>query len=514
MSVATPLSPREQLAAALSLVPRAIRAAWVGGIVLPIGLGLTIAWALSTPHLYRSETVIAYERGVRSTAIGASEGDLPHEVGQRLRERLMSRQRLEGAIKEMNLYRATVERHSLAEAIDEMTKHITFSAREGFTYRVAFDGAGRDVAQQVLTWLVKSVIDEDTKRRIKEADETKGFLDAERQHADLDLKSKETALASFLAKHPQLTADSAGGGAATGGAIRVAELASTPASSSEIAALELQAAQFEEALVAAGARPAPAPGGGSTADPALIAARARALADLQTAQQDLIDKQAHFTNEHPDVKLALGRVDRAEAALRRVDSLLGAERNAEKNAETSPSAPAGAGGAGAGAGTGEDSDMVSSRTAALRHALSAVRSQIAALRTRGAARQNLIMPQSSVVAIDNEWTRLNRDVAAAREQQAQLESKQFQAQLMATLVSGGQGGRLVIADPPFRPMHPITGGRFKIAALGLGLSIFASLLAIIVFAVFDDRLYDTGDINRIVKDGIVVVIPKLTGKSG
>ena len=507
MSAATPLSPREQLAAALSLVPRAIRAAWVGGIVLPIGLGLTIAWALSTPHLYRSETVVAYERGVRSTAIGAAEGDTPHEIGTRLRERLMSRQRLEGAIKEMNLYHATVERHSLAEAIDEMTKHVTFSAREGFTYRIAFDGAGRDVAQQVLTWLVKSVIDEDTNRRIKEADETKAFLDAEREHADQDLKSKENILASFLAKHPQLT-DNAGGGATTGGAIHAQEMANTPASSSEIAALELQAAQFEEALVAAGARPPPTPGSGATADPALIAARSRALQDLQTAQQDLADKQAHFTNEHPDVKLALGRVDRAEAALRRVDSLLGAERNAE------PSPSAAAGTAGAAGSTGEDADMVSSRTAALKHALAAVRSQIAALKSRGAARQNLVMPQSSVVAIDNEWTRLNRDVAAAREQQAQLESKQFQAQLMATLVSGGQGGRLAIVDPPFRPMHPITGGRFKIAALGLGLSVFASLLAIIVFAVFDDRLYDTGDIHRIVKDGIVVVIPKLTGKSG
>jgi hypothetical protein len=119
-----------------------------------------------------------------------------------------------------------------------------------------------------------------------------------------------------------------------------------------------------------------------------------------------------------------------------------------------------------------------------------------------------------VVAIDTEWTRLNRDVSEARERQVQLEAKQFQAELMATLAGGGQGGRLVVIDPPFRPVKPITGGRFKIAAVGLAVSVMLSLLTIVLFAAFDDRLYGERDVHRIVKDGIVVVIPKLTGKSG
>ena len=96
----------------------------------------------------------------------------------------------------------------------------------------------------------------------------------------------------------------------------------------------------------------------------------------------------------------------------------------------------------------------------------------------------------------------------------QLQGKQFQAELMATLAGGGQGGRLVVIDPPFRPVRPITGGRFKIAGVGLAASIVLSLLTIVLFAAFDDRLYGDRDINRIVKDGIVVVIPKLTGKIG
>ena len=53
---------------------------------------------------------------------------------------------------------------------------------------------------------------------------------------------------------------------------------------------------------------------------------------------------------------------------------------------------------------------------------------------------------SSVVAIETQWTRLNRAVSEARAQQEQLQGRQFQAQLTATLVGGGQGGRLVIVD--------------------------------------------------------------------
>jgi succinoglycan biosynthesis transport protein ExoP len=500
-----PQSPREHLSALLSLVPRAIRAAWVGGIVLPIGLGLTIVWALSTPHLYRSETVIAYEHGVRSGALGTTEGDSPREVATRLREMLTSRQRLERVIKEMNLYHATVDRHSMAEAIDEMSKHVTLSGREGYTFRVSFDGTGRELAQRVLEQLVKGVIDDDAQRRVREVEETKGFLDAERKHADDDLKTKESALAGFLTKHPQLAAEVGGNGATMGGVIRAADRDRIPpAASGDVAALELQAAQLEEALVAAGSRPPVAPGLVAPGDPGLIAARDRAQVELQAAQKDLTEKQAHYTNEHPDVKAALSRLALAEVALRRAASTLEADRVAAGPAGTAGAVPP----------SPEDTSPVTSRTAALRHALAAVHSQIGALRSRGATRTELPVGPTSVVAIDTEWTRLNRDVSAAREQQGQLESKQFQAQLMATLVSGGQGGRLTVVDPAFRPMRPITGGRFKIALVGMGASVVLSLLTIVVFAAFDDRLYDSRDLHRLVKDGIVVVIPKLTGKSG
>ena len=63
-------SPREHLSALIALAPRALRALWIGGIVLVIGLGVTVAWTLSTAHLYRSEAVVAYDHGVRTSTRG------------------------------------------------------------------------------------------------------------------------------------------------------------------------------------------------------------------------------------------------------------------------------------------------------------------------------------------------------------------------------------------------------------------------------------------------------------
>lgn len=496
-------SPREHLSALLSVAPRAIRAIWIGGIALAIGLGGTIAWTLSTAHLYRSEAVIAFEHGVRTGSIGSSEHDSPREIFARLNDMLRSRQRLERVIEELNLYRQIAERQGQGAAVDEMRKHLVLNGREEYAYRVWYDANGRELAQRVLETLIKGVIDEDAQRRIREAEETKRFLDVERRHSDEDLKVRETALAGFLTKHPQLAAEVGGSGASAGGMIRAADRDRVvPAASGEIASLELQAAQLEESLAAAGVRVL-IPGGPNLGDPALIGARTRAQTELQAAQRDLTEKQAHFTNEHPDVKAALRHVSVAEVALHRAEAALEADRAANPPAAPAP-APS----------SGDEDSQGSSRTAALKHALAAVRSQIGAVRNRGSTRSEVPQQVSSVVAIDTEWTRLNRDVSEARERQMQLEGKQFQAELMATLAGGGQGGRLVVIDPPFRPVHPITGGRFKIAAVGLAASMVLSLLTIILFAAFDDRLYGERDVHRIVKDGIVVVVPRLTGKSG
>ena len=104
----------------------------------------------------------------------------------------------------------------------------------------------------------------------------------------------------------------------------------------------------------------------------------------------------------------------------------------------------------------------------------------------------------------------DRAANEARERQQQLESRQFQAQLQATLVADNQAGGLIVVDPPFRPMRPASGERMKVATAGAAGSLVLSLLAAFAAAMFDRRIYDRRDISRIVGPDVIVVVAKLT----
>jgi hypothetical protein len=490
MSGPQPVSAREQLAVVAAFVPRIKRAAWLGGVILAVGLVGTAIWALSSARLYRSEAVLLYERGIQSEHIGAGEGgESIHQVASRLQDMFTSRSRLEAIIKEMKLYRKTIDQRGLVEAIDEMRKHLQVTPREGLTFRVSYDADSRELAQKVLERVIKSVLDSDSQRRVREADDTKKFLDTERKHADEDLKAKEGALSTFLTQHPQFAAETGANAAAAGGLLRAADRDRAPAG--DVAGLELQAAQLEEALAAAGQKPGAAPGE-PLLDPNLAAARQRAMAEQQAAQRDLSDKEARFTNEHPDVKAAQRRLSAAEMALRRAEAAI-ALRPAPP-----PMAPA------------PGDEVGQARVTALRRQLSIVRAQIGKVRAGEKPRVEAPRETRSMVAIETEWTRLMRDTNEARERQSQLESKQFQAQLMATLTSGGQGGRIVVADAPFRPNRPIAGSRFKIAMVGGVASLLFAMLGILGLAAVDDRLYAPRDLERVMTNTLVIAIPRVT----
>ena len=318
--------PRDGLSALLAFVPRVFRAKWIGLVAGVLGLAGTAVGVLLTQRLYRSETVLLYEKGLA----GGEESS--RGLGIRLQDSFSSRVRLEGLIKKNNLYPRLVKKRGLVEAADEMNAHVKVIIREGYAYRISYDTDDRDRAQQVLTQLVKSVIDEETERRRRQADETKNFLDAERARADADVKVKEAALGNFLSRHPQLAGVS---GAAPGATIRAAESGAGPA---DTFGLEMQAANIEDAIAKAkmGGQPGqPVMKGGRMLNPTLVAAQSKAAADLQAARRDLAAKEARFTNDHPDVKAAVTAANQAEKAYRQ------AEAAAAASATTGSTAPSG-----------------------------------------------------------------------------------------------------------------------------------------------------------------------------
>jgi hypothetical protein len=304
-------------------------------------------------------------------------------------------------------------------------------------------------------------------------------------------------LGNFLSRHPQLASVS---GSAPGATIRAAESGAGPA---DTFSLEMQAANIEDAIAKAkmGGQPGqPVMKGGRMLDPSLVAAQSKAAADLQAARRDLAAKEARFTNDHPDVKAAVTAASQAEKAYRL------AEAAAAASATTSPAASSGDAPAADGSASG------AGQVAGLQRALSAVRAQIGAVRSRSAPRREVERDLKTSVAVDTEWAELARGATEARERQ--LEARQFQAQLTATLVAANQAGGLQVIDPPFRPMKPITGGRSKVA-IGGGLgSLILALGVMLLAAKFDRRIYGVEDIARVYPVDILVEVPRLEAAKG
>jgi uncharacterized protein involved in exopolysaccharide biosynthesis len=494
-------SPREHLARAVVFMRRGWRAGRWGALAFAIGLAVTTVVILAAKRLYRSESVIMYDRGVRREAVvgAASDADSPKQIATRLQDMMTSRQRLQKMIEAFSLYPGIVKEHTYVEAVDEMQKHLKFTAREGFTFHLSFEYDSRETAQKVLAAFVDSLIEDDMIARKREAESTKTFLDAEKKQADQDLKTREAALSVFLVQHPELAAESTSVANATAGAyVRSIDREKVTANPGELASLEMQASQIEDMLaVASAARPAAA-AGASPAEQAAALSRSQAEAMVSAARRDLADKRATFTDEHPDVKAAQRRVAEAESDLRRA--------NAASTARSTPAAEAAA---------AEEDPAGSSRVASLRRALAAVRGQIASLHSRTAPRP--IVPkltakaggaeQGGAVAI--EWTRLFRDVSEARERQNQLESRVFQTNLYATLASSGGAGRLIVVDPAFKPTRPVAGQRTKTLLLGAGASLMLALLVMMALAFLDDGLYSASDVQRVIGDQFVVMVPAL-----
>jgi len=475
-----------------SLLRRARRLWWVGSAGLALGALGTLLAVLSVKRTYRSEAVILYDRGLHSSPLPITlEPELPRVVALRLQDALMSRKRLEGLIRELKLYPNIVEQRGMVEAVDEMRLHIGFSGKEGFTFKLSFDANDRETAQTVANKLCQSLIDEDAKARQDDAMATKKFTEAEKLRVHADLKVKETALAEFLSKHPTLASEASLASVSAGGTIRAANRGDR---SAEIVSLELQAAQLEQMLRASNTVDTTVKVNGreTTVDPALMEARARAMAALSAARRDLGEKQQRFTNEHPDVKVALGHVADAEAELKRAEAAVAGAATATASGAKIPDRGV--------------SDEGGGRADSIRRALSGVRSQIAAIN----AAKGDVRPESGkdMVAVDTEFTRLARDVAEARERGQQLDSRDFQAQLLATLSATGRIGRILVVDPAFRPSRPIAGSRSKVALGGMAAAVGVALLALLGAAAFDRRLFASWDVRQVVGDDrFVVVIP-------
>lgn len=480
---------RDQLLKARILLERCWYHSWKGIIVGVLGITISIAIAALMLRHYISESTILYRAPINLAFGSNDESTTDHSsetIGERLKEILLSRPNLEAMIKEFNLYPEIVEARGYVEAADEMRKDVEFRIGAGDTFHVSYRGRSPQAAKTITEKLGTVLIDAEAKLRLQQSQSTVKFFEAQQQRVVEDLKRREQALALFLAKHPEFAQEAsqnAGAGGKVGIAVQASNMAKRKGDAS-VMALQRQANRIKSQLGLAPTQSTSAP---TVTDPQLEAAQQAAAEEVNEAQLELRRTEAQFTDKHPDVRAAKSRVEAALARLQRLKRAVSLTTVVQPTATTATA----------------DKD-------ALKTELDSINKQIALRQSASSETKQPIkgVDADKIVALETEWSDLNRDVAEARSRFLQVEEKLFKATLSANSKANAKTESMKIIDPAFEPTRPSGIGRSIIALAGITVSMTVALLIVLGFALLDDRIYHRLDLQRVDISPVLVVVPK------
>jgi hypothetical protein len=477
--VIQPRTTRDRLDRVSAIVRRTGRFTLPALLVAIVGSGASIGYSMARPRIFKSETMILYREGARpadAAPLSDDPGDRAQRLGQRVKEMNLSRTRLEQIITESRLYGDIIFDRGMVDAVEEMRKHIGFRVQDGDTFGLSFEATKPERVKDVTGKLAEALIADNARPTTEQQPEaTKESFARERDRLDKEQKDKETALALFLSKHPEFARETA---ARQSPPPRVVRPAPTPGNDSTLETLERETARLQERLNQSAGHASPPE---VQADPALVASKQSAEAELAKAQKELTDKQGQFTEEHPDVRAAGVRVKQAQDKLKRASDAVAASIAAAQQKNVAKE---------------EDEGYID--RGALENQLKRINDEIADYKRRKAQNSApTTVVASSVVALEGDWTRLNKELIEARARAQSLREQERQATLVQAAAATGRTAQMAVIDPPFLPTHEAGLGHTQVMILGIIASALLALLFAFTLALLDERVYDRVDVERL-----------------
>lgn len=458
---------------------------WKRGTLMFILVAIaSVPMVFMKPRVYKSETVVLYQETIRSADLvqgGEGGGDSARRVGAKLREMLLSRASLEPIVKDLPRYAKIADRRGMIDAVDELRGHISFRAREGDTFEIGFEGNTPEEVQDVTRRLGERIVSEASTRRSEQAKTLKEFLDAESDRNKASLRVTEADFSRFLTLHPQFLPLTLPGAGQMGSApvLPGVGVSAAAAKDPQLYAMEVEAAGIDRQLRAARGQPISAP-------PSAVA---QETPEVIAARKDLAEKQAQYTEKHPDVLAAKARLRAAEAAAKKAPV---ADDPSPVPAQKLSDA---------------DQQALVDRATQLRRAIAA--------RRAGGAAVPIPMPSGSAsagptgaVALEVEFRRLQREVEDLRERQKQLDEKAFKASITASSVMNDRNIQVSILDPAYLPAHPISRSRSVSLATFLAIGIVVAIMIMLLSARLDDRIYEKSDLEVLDILPVIGAIPR------
>jgi hypothetical protein len=508
-------SPRERLARMRTLVRRGLMY-WKGSLLMFSLAGLVaVACAWRVQHVYRSECTVFAKARIRTDDRDDSSTS-PDQVARqaaRLKDMLTTRPRLESAIKKFALYRETTANKTMLDAVEQMKPHVGFRALEGAQYVISFDGDDPDVVQKVTQYLSESLTTEYAAGDLDDLQQEADFLADEERRSLAGLEESTKALTLFLAAHPEFAVEAKQAASTPFGPSPVAGIPLMPkvpgaaaAADPELGALYRQHARLDgEARSAANTARGVVAGVASSKqiDDQIVQAQAEVEVAAKRVAETLTDlaSKSNLTEDHPDMRAARIAVDVGARQLHGARGKLAALQQIKEGARVDPS-------------------QISPEIA---EKLRQIDLQITMRRAHGARTRPSSGAESpeqpatlatagavtAVVELETDWQRLLRALSEFKSHHDDLNLRCERAKLALEASRAQANERMAVVDPPFRPTHPVKGGRTNVAIAGLAMACLLAVAYVTARVSLDDTLVDVDDLEALGLAPVLGVVPAL-----
>jgi hypothetical protein len=467
-------SARERIDRMKTIVRRALQHWKPAVAIVAIGSAASVGLALQQKLIFRSECVVLYRLGKGESE--ESGVDRVMHLAPRLRQVLTTRARLESVVHDFELYPRIVDSRGMGEAVDEARDHIEVRGRDSETFFLSFESDSRETAQLVTQRLADDMIKEFESQKVAQAKQRASFVAREQEQAESRMDEAEKALSTFASEHPVMAASVRG--SMPGSADLLVTSQRTAAAPG--APVPTAATGGNAPSQVAGEPSLPTSVAGILAQ--LTAARDEAATRVARAQQELQEKLAGYTDQHPDVVAARGDLAVAQRAL---DTANGRLERARAEAQLTATGAA--------------------------HAAPKAKPYVGArVATAAAAAPKADEAPVNETELRLEFERRLRAVRDARELYAQRRETLEKANLELSAAQAAANESMAILDPANLPTKPFKGGRSKIALGGGILSLLLALAYAVASVLFDDRVRDVSDLRQLGLRAPLGVIPRLS----
>ncbi len=454
-------------------------------IIIPGLIGPVVAYVVSIfiPPTYTSQTTVLVDPQ-RVPWVQSVVSDTLNQRLATMKDQILSRTQLQPLIEKYKLYQA--DKVPMEDLIDKMRKNITVkplantmgaaaTGVSGFT--VAFSADDPHVAQQVTGQLLSMFIEQNVKIRSTRAQDTTDFFDSQLQDAKQKLDDKDKKLADFKRRNMgQLPG--------TEGTI-LAQLTATNSQYEAVTQMLSRASQdkqFAESMLANQVQAWKA-SQQSGVNPQTIDAQ------LASLENQLIDLQAKYTPDHPDVLKIKSQIEQLKTRA--------------ANAAKEPEKP-----------------VVNTAATLEPPAIAQLRAQIhqfnvtIAEKTRDQERlkqqvQTLQGRLQMSPAVEQEYKELTRDYQTAQSFYDDLLQKKTQSEMSKNLENRQQGEQFRVMDAPNLPERPSFPDRRIFGAGGLGVGLILGLAFAMLWEFRDKSLRTELDVEVCLQLPALVCLPSV-----